>query len=112
MTRRYIGEYRSQTDLLYRQTVSLDCGLLDVEIVDVSVDLENDNEFPEEQIQWAASCLIVYSIIDRSSFEYATQLLGHIKAMQTTCSVYLIGNKADLDHLRVVCTQSVFVFVG
>lgn len=63
MTRRYIGEYRSKTDLLYRQTISLDSGLLDVEIVDVSA--ETDNEFPIEQIQWADSCLIVYSITDR-----------------------------------------------
>lgn len=66
MTRRYIGEYRSKTDLLYRQTISLDSGLLDVEIVDVSA--ETDNEFPIEQIQWADSCLIVYSITDRERY--------------------------------------------
>lgn len=100
LTRRYIGEYRSKTDLLYRQTISLDSGLLDVEIVDVSAD--TDNEFPIEQIQWADSCLIVYSITDRESFKYATRALGNLKSLQNGPSAYLIANKADLDHLREV----------
>lgn len=100
LTRRYIGEYRSKTDLLYRQTISLDSGLLDVEIVDVSA--ETDNEFPIEQIQWADSCLIVYSITDRESFKYATRALGNLKSLQNGPSAYLIANKADLDHLREV----------
>lgn len=100
LTRRYIGEYRSKTDLLYRQTISLDSGLLDVEIVDVSAD--TDNEFPIEQIQWADSCLIVYSITDRESFKYATRALGNLKSLQNGPSAYLIANKSDLDHLREV----------
>lgn len=100
LTKRYIGEYRSKTDLLYRQVISLDSCLLDVEIVDVSA--ENENEFPVDQIQWADSCLIVYSITDRNSFKYATRALGNLKSMQSGFSAYLIANKADLDHLREV----------
>lgn len=107
LTRRYIGEYRSKTDLLYRQTISLDSGLLDVEIVDVSA--ETDNEFPIEQIQWADSCLIVYSITDRESFKYATHALGNLKSLQNGPSAYLIGNKADLDHLREVRKKYPFI---
>lgn len=74
--------------------------MLDVEIVDVSA--ETDNEFPIEQIQWADSCLIVYSITDRESFKYATRALGNLKSLQNGPSAYLIANKADLDHLREV----------
>lgn len=48
LTRRFIGEYSSKTDLLYRQTLTFDSGLLDLEIVDISAD-END-EFPIEQV--------------------------------------------------------------
>lgn len=109
LTRRYIGEYRSKTDLLYRQTISLDSGLLDVEIVDVSA--ETDNEFPIEQIQWADSCLIVYSITDRESFKYATRALGNLKSLQNGPSAYLIANKADLDHLREVSIASI-IFIA
>lgn len=101
LTRRFIGEYRSNTDLLYRQTIPLESGLLDVEIVDVSAEIEND--FPIEQIQWADACLIVYSVTDRESYKYATRALANMKSIQTTTSSYLIANKADLDHLREVC---------
>lgn len=100
LTRRFIGEYRSKTDLLYKQTVVLDTGLLDVEIVDISA--ENDDEFPMEQILWADACLIVYSITDRSSFEYAARSLAEIRQLQSPPVAYLIANKADLDHLRQV----------
>lgn len=103
MTRRFIGEYRSKTDLLYRQTVTLDSGMLDVEIVDVSAESEND--FPIEQIQWADACLIVYSITDRESFKYAMRALANMKSLQNTISAYLIGNKSDLDHLREVSVK-------
>uniref|UniRef100_A0A1B0EVY1 small monomeric GTPase n=1 Tax=Lutzomyia longipalpis TaxID=7200 RepID=A0A1B0EVY1_LUTLO len=100
LTRRFIGEYRSNTDLLYRQTISLDSGLLDVEIVDISV--EGEADFPLEQIQWADACLIVYSITDKSSFDYASKSLAELKALQNAPFAYLIGNKADLDHLRAI----------
>jgi Ras-related and estrogen-regulated growth inhibitor-like protein len=86
--------------LLYRQTVTLESGQLDVEIVDISA--ENDEGFPVEQIQWADACLIVYSIIDRKSYEYAVRSLGELRQLQNAPSAYLIANKADLDHLREV----------
>lgn len=105
MTRRFIGEYRSNTDLLYRQTVTLDSGLLDVEIVDISA--ENEIEFPVEQIQWADACLIVYSITDRQSYEYAVKSLSNFKTLQSAPSAYLVGNKADLDHLREVNIENI-----
>lgn len=107
LTRRFIGEYRSKTDLLYRQTVSLDSGLLDVEIVDVSH--ESDNDFPLEQFQWADACLIVYSITDRESFQYATRTLTNMKSLQNNPFAYLIANKSDLDHLREVSLTFVHI---
>ncbi len=106
LTRRYIGEYRSNTDLLYKQTVTLESsGLLDVEIIDVSVD--DDDGFPLEQIQWADACVIVYSITDRLSFEYAMRSLGELRQLQNSPSAYLVANKADLDHLREVRVMNV-----
>ncbi|XP_055386583.1 ras-related and estrogen-regulated growth inhibitor-like protein [Condylostylus longicornis] len=101
LTRRFIGEYRSNTDLLYKQTISLDsAGLTEVEVVDISS--ENENEFPMEQIQWADACMIVYSITDRSSFEYASRSLAELKSIQNAPLAYLIANKCELDHLREV----------
>lgn len=107
MTRRFIGEYRSNTDLLYKQTVTLESGLLDVEIIDVSV--EDDDGFPIDQTQWADAVLIVYSITDRESFNYAVRSLGELRQIQNGPVTYLVANKSDLDHLRKVRMKSLFV---
>lgn len=110
LTRRFIGEYRSNTDLLYKQTVTLDSGVLDVEIVDISA--ENENDFPVEQIQWADACLIVYSITNRASYEYAQRSLAELRQLQNSPSAYLIGNKADLDHLREVSCRRLLLLAA
>lgn len=107
LTRRFIGEYRSNTDLLYKQTVTLESGLLDVEIIDVSV--EDDDGFPIDQTQWADAVLIVYSITDRESFNYAVRSLGELRQIQNGPVTYLVANKSDLDHLRKVRMKSLFV---
>ncbi|KAK9510177.1 hypothetical protein O3M35_005018 [Rhynocoris fuscipes] len=102
LTRRYIGEYRSNTDLLYRQTVTINNSPVEVEIIDVSG--ETRDCFPVEQIQWADGCIIVYSITDRQSFQYAVEALESIQKLKNVTSVpaTLLANKADLAHLREV----------
>ncbi|CAB0008176.1 unnamed protein product [Nesidiocoris tenuis] len=64
-----------------------------------------DSSFPSEQVQWADGCVIVYSITDRLSFQYATEALDNlnkIRAGGASVPVTLLGNKADLAHLRTV----------
>lgn len=100
LTGRFIGEYRSNTDLLYNKTITLNGGLTEVEIVDVYAGSTDD--FPIEQVLWADACMVVYNITERRSLNYATKCLGEIKALQNGPSAYLIGNKADLDHLREI----------
>lgn len=116
LTRRYIGEYHSNTDLLYRQTVPINGTPVELEVIDVSG--SNSDKFPAEQIQWADACLLVYAVTDRNSFEYATQVLEALKRTPTNGSpahtpastpanmpLALLGNKTDLDHLRQVSTK-------
>lgn len=116
LTRRYIGEYHSNTDLLYRQTVPINGTPVELEVIDVSG--SNSDKFPTEQIQWADACLLVYAVTDRSSFEYATEVLSALKrppsngspahgpaGAATTMPLALLGNKTDLDHLRQVTTK-------
>ncbi|XP_041973412.1 ras-like protein family member 11B [Aricia agestis] len=111
LTRRYIGEYHSNTDLLYRQTVPINGNSIELEVIDVSG--SSLDKFPAEQIQWADACLLVYSVTDRSSFEYAVDILNTLKASSLQGSpahgaspaampVALLANKTDLDHLRQV----------
>ncbi|KAH1014270.1 hypothetical protein HUJ04_003131 [Dendroctonus ponderosae] len=100
LTRRYIGEYRSNTDLLYKQTLTVNNTSLEVEIVDVcSCDLE---AFPEEAIHWADAAIVVYDITCRHSFEQATEMLKKVLQLRTQIPRVLLGNKADLEHLRRV----------
>lgn len=105
LTRRFIGEYRSNTDLLYTKTVSTETGQLEVEIVDVSA--EPRSQFPVEHILWADACLIVYSITDRDSFRYAKQAVARIGLLKPSVLVFLMGNKLDLDHMRDVSFKSI-----
>ncbi|XP_018335646.1 ras-related and estrogen-regulated growth inhibitor-like protein [Agrilus planipennis] len=104
LTRRYIGEYRSNTDLLYKQTLSINNTLVDVEIVDVCCTSNNIEQFPEEPIYWADACVVVYDVTSKSSLTYAIDLLKTVHKLrsQNPMPTVLIGNKADLEHLREV----------
>ncbi|XP_075211528.1 ras-related and estrogen-regulated growth inhibitor-like protein [Lycorma delicatula] len=103
LTRRFIGEYRSNTDLLYKQTVMINNTPVEVEIIDVSGE-SRDSSFPVEQVQWADGCVVVYSITDKQSFSYAVEALENLQKLRPVSSVpvTLLGNKADLEHLREV----------
>lgn len=55
LTGRFIGEYHSNTDLLYNKIIALEAGPTEVEIVDVHAgnidgDDQHLNEFPMEQV--------------------------------------------------------------
>ncbi|XP_046734452.1 ras-related and estrogen-regulated growth inhibitor-like protein [Diprion similis] len=101
LTRRFIGEYRSNTDLLYRQIITINNIPLEVEIVDVSGEAETS--FPSDQVAWADGCLIAYSVTDRQSFLYAEECLRHIQNGDSpSVQTVLLANKMDLEHLREV----------
>lgn len=102
LTRRFIGEYRSNADLLYRQTVTINNSPLEVEIIDVSG--ETRDSFPSDQICWADGCIIVYSLIDKESFDYAVATLQNLQKHRAVNNVpiTLLANKLDLEHLREV----------
>uniref|UniRef100_A0A8D8WZ25 small monomeric GTPase n=1 Tax=Cacopsylla melanoneura TaxID=428564 RepID=A0A8D8WZ25_9HEMI len=102
LTRRFIGEYRSNADLLYRQTVTINNSPLEVEIIDVSG--ETRDSFPSDQVSWADGCIIVYSLIDKESFNYAVSTLQNLQKYRDVnhVPITLLGNKLDLEHLREV----------
>lgn len=87
-------------DLLYRQTLNVNNSALEVEIVDVcSCDVKT---FPEEAIYWADACVVVYDITCRESFNQATDMLQRVLQLRNQMPTVLLGNKADLEHLRQV----------
>jgi Ras family len=76
--------------------------------------LQRDSEFPVELVQWAEVCILVYAVDDRRSFETARRLLQRLTRERAAAAApnnekpvfALIGNKADLEHLRTVSSLS------
>jgi hypothetical protein len=74
--------------------------------------LQRDSEFPVELVQWAEVCILVYAVDDRRSFETARRLLQRLTHQRAAAPnnekpvFALIGNKADLEHLRTVSSHS------
>ncbi|CAH4023802.1 unnamed protein product [Pieris brassicae] len=53
------------------------------------------------------ACVVVYSVVAKSSFTRAAELLAYLAREQFTCdrTVVLVGNKADLARARQVTTN-------
>ncbi|XP_077529355.1 ras-related and estrogen-regulated growth inhibitor-like protein [Haemaphysalis longicornis] len=100
LTRRFISEYCSLKDLVYRHTVLVDDRPCDLEILDTS--RKQENKFPEDRIGWADALVVVYSIEDRWSFEEARSCLQKTQQMSPCLPTILVANKRDLANVRQV----------
>ncbi|CAO1420890.1 unnamed protein product [Diamesa hyperborea] len=102
LTKRFIGEYSSYSDFLYRHNVNFDDNVTtDIEILDTSK-CTNGCQF--EHMRWGDAFVIVYSIADRNSFIEAADLLKQLTKLKLPSyyTTLLLGNKGDLDHSRLV----------
>ncbi|XP_076028252.1 uncharacterized protein LOC143017420 [Oratosquilla oratoria] len=106
LTKRFIGEYRSQVDVVYRHQVTLQDRTVQAEVVDVST-RPGDMTVPSLEICQCDCYLVVYSISDRPSFGLANQLLRAILTLRHPSSppITLLGNKHDLEHCRQVTPE-------
>ncbi|PRD35093.1 UNVERIFIED_CONTAM: Ras-like protein family member 11A [Trichonephila clavipes] len=69
----------------------------------------------DEVLTWADGFMLVYSIIDKSSFAYLREAKKHILSNrppspgghqgQAPCPMVVVANKADLIHLRQVSSE-------
>lgn len=66
--------------------------------------LKDRSQVPQEPIQWSDAIILVYSITDRDSFNYANTMLDNLQQYRevTPIPVVLVGNKADLKVRREV----------
>lgn len=106
LTRRYISEYSSNIDLLYRHTISLDEVMSDVEILDVSC-RENLEGISAAQARWGEGFVVVYSVEDAASFHDAQVILDALQRYRAPHYVPLIllANKRDLEHTRKITVE-------
>ncbi|XP_075884743.1 RERG/RAS-like b [Nelusetta ayraudi] len=110
LTRRFIGEYASNSNSLYHKRLSIDGRQLNLEVFDPCSQSSEARCVLEEPLDWADGFLVVYNISDRASFLNAKGVLRQIReARADNCKgesevpVCLLGNKQDLCHARQVC---------
>ncbi|XP_055697694.1 ras-related and estrogen-regulated growth inhibitor-like protein [Phlebotomus papatasi] len=103
LTKRYIGEYSSTSDFLYRHSITFDNVTTEVEIMDTSKCSKAGCLY--EHLRWGDAFVVVYSICDKSSFLEAEEYLSQLAKLKMPSYYYttlLLGNKRDLDHTRKV----------
>ncbi|XP_058812636.1 ras-related and estrogen-regulated growth inhibitor-like [Topomyia yanbarensis] len=102
LTKRYIGEYSSSRDFLYRHSIIYDNATTEVEILDTSKCDKRGCLY--EHLRWGDAFVVVYSICDKASFEEAADFLQQLTKLKLPSyyTILLLGNKSDLDHAREI----------
>ncbi|KAJ7329219.1 hypothetical protein JRQ81_015393 [Phrynocephalus forsythii] len=109
LTRRFIGEYASDSECIYTKHMSLDGKQINLEIYDPCSQPRRGKLSLTDELHWADGFVIVYDISDRTSFAFAKALLYRIRECHTGAwkrtsesAIVLVGNKQDLCHMREV----------
>ncbi|XP_051975066.1 ras-related and estrogen-regulated growth inhibitor-like protein [Xyrauchen texanus] len=109
LTKRFIGEYASSSECIYRKRISVDGRQLNLELYDPCSQPCEGNSTLNEQIHWADGFVVVYDVSNRSSFLMATAIVHLIRELHLGASkrdtdtvIFLVGNKQDLCHMREV----------
>ncbi|XP_015261839.1 PREDICTED: ras-related and estrogen-regulated growth inhibitor-like protein [Gekko japonicus] len=109
LTRRFIGEYASDSECIYTKHMCLDGKQINLEIYDPCSQPRQGKLSLTDELHWADGFVIVYDISDRASFAFAKALLYRIRECHASASkrasestVVLVGNKQDLCHIREV----------
>ncbi|XP_018918066.1 ras-related and estrogen-regulated growth inhibitor-like protein isoform X3 [Bemisia tabaci] len=105
LTKRYIGEYSSTTDFLYRTNVTFDNVTTQLEILDTCKCTINGCLY--DHFRWGEAFVVVYSVTSQHSFREAQDLLEKLNSLKLPSyyTTLLLGNKRDLDHSRQVCVD-------
>ncbi|KAL8222269.1 UNVERIFIED_CONTAM: hypothetical protein K2H54_075287 [Gekko kuhli] len=96
LTRRFIGEYASDSECIYTKHMCLDGKQINLEIYDPCSQPRQGKLSLTDELHWADGFVIVYDISDRASFAFAKALLA------SESTIVLVGNKQDLCHIREV----------
>ncbi|XP_028255447.1 ras-related and estrogen-regulated growth inhibitor-like protein [Parambassis ranga] len=109
LTRRFIGEYASSSECIYRKLLSVDGRQVNLQLYDPCSQACEGKPTLNDQIHWADGFIVVYDISDRSSFLTAKAIVRLIRELQLRSAkrdvdsfIFLVGNKQDLCHVREV----------
>ncbi|KAM9845604.1 ras-related and estrogen-regulated growth inhibitor-like protein [Aulostomus maculatus] len=108
-TRRFIGEYASSSECIYRKHLAVDGRQVNLELYEPCSRACEGKLTLNDQIHWADGFVVVYDISDHSSFITARAIVSLIRELHQGAAkrdvqslIFLVGNKQDLCHVREV----------
>ncbi|XP_066916587.1 uncharacterized protein [Clytia hemisphaerica] len=106
LTGRYIHEYKSAAEETYTRVMKYEDEEVNVKILINDIEsMENDIELGQN-----SGIMILYSIVDRTSYDYAKFVLNYLSENNITgyYPVMLMGTKRDLSRMRQVDRKESF----
>ncbi|RUS91819.1 hypothetical protein EGW08_000390 [Elysia chlorotica] len=101
ITKRYIGDYAPNTEMLYTHKMVGSRDEVNLEILDTAFDMPQ--ETLEKHVRWADGCLLIYSVIDKTSYQAACTLKDCLLQLRgSNLPLVLVSNKHDLLTARSV----------
>ncbi|XP_071853736.1 ras-related and estrogen-regulated growth inhibitor-like [Apostichopus japonicus] len=99
LTRRFIGEYESSIDHLYKQTVAFNEAHVNIEVLDTCTKLDFVRK-REDHMRWADGMILVYSVCNRETFDSLDQQIKRAQSAKapSSISIAVVANKIDLDQ--------------
>ncbi|XP_054608925.1 ras-related and estrogen-regulated growth inhibitor-like protein [Dunckerocampus dactyliophorus] len=104
-TRRFIGEYASSSECIYRKGLAVEGRRINLELYEPCCQSSEG----KDEIHWADGFIVVYDISNRSSFLTATTIVKLIRELpfgsakrDVESLIFVVGNKHDLCHMREV----------
>uniref|UniRef100_A0A3Q2XR17 small monomeric GTPase n=1 Tax=Hippocampus comes TaxID=109280 RepID=A0A3Q2XR17_HIPCM len=111
-TKRFIGEYASSSECIYRKRLTLDGRQMNLELYEPCSQSFQGKITINDQIHLADGFIVVYDISDRSSLLAARSVVKLIREHRLGSAkrdaeslIFLVGNKHDLCHMREVCRE-------
>ncbi|ESP05112.1 hypothetical protein LOTGIDRAFT_151908 [Lottia gigantea] len=105
LTKRYLSEYAQTDEAIYERNVSVDERNTALRFTDISGKDVERRAANKEMISKMDGIIVVYSIIDRHSFDVAKNIISWLQRERRPAPpipLLLLGNKCDLGHRRVV----------
>ncbi|XP_055889690.1 ras-related and estrogen-regulated growth inhibitor-like [Biomphalaria glabrata] len=103
LTKRFIGEYDQASENKYKCATTLEGESVTFELLDTRSN-NDDMGVRDDVVRWADGFVLVYSVTSRQTFEVLAEVRRRLEDMKKVnhVPVILLGNKADLAHVRQV----------
>ncbi|KAH3724155.1 hypothetical protein DPMN_049965 [Dreissena polymorpha] len=103
LTKRFIGDYNSETEMLYSHSTCIEGKHLTLHIIDTLGQMTAD-DISQHQVLWADCVIIVFAITMATSFQVARTLVEYVHTISTNRSipVALVANKSDMIERKTV----------